>query len=92
MKPKYAEVKTLLEFLKAEKAKIETQTTPLRQKRDELLASVKPILDQVAKLEAQYREIEQPRLGELDNQISALVRILGARRMSDSTSSTSMGV
>jgi uncharacterized coiled-coil DUF342 family protein len=80
---KYPEVKALLEALKAEKNAIQEKTIGLRGKRDRLLASIQPVLDEIRELEEEYIAIERPRLGELDNQISTLTRILGGRRMSE---------
>lgn len=90
-KQKHPEVASLLEDLKAEKDALQTKTLPLRAERDRLLASIQPALDKIRELEKKYIAIERPRLAELDNQISSLSRVLGARRMSDSTT-TSTGV
>lgn len=80
---KHPEVYELLQTLKAEKSAIQEQTIEMRAERDRLLASIQPTLDKIHRLEQAYRKIEQPRLGELDNQISDLTRVMGGRRMSD---------
>lgn len=89
---KTPEIKALMDALKAEKNDIEEQTVPLRAERDRLLASIQPTMDKIRKLEDLYLSIERPRMAELENQISALVRIMGARRMSDSATVSSTGV
>lgn len=88
MNIKLPDTELLLDFLKKEKDKIQEQTCPMRAERDKLLASVQPTLDKIRELEDKYLAIERPRLAELDNQISALCRVLGARRMSDTNNQT----
>lgn len=89
---KNPEVKALLDKLLAEKDAIQTKTLPLRSERDRLLASIQPTLNKIKALEKQYLTIERPRLAELDNQIGVLVRVMGAKRMSDSPTTTATGV
>lgn len=89
---KHPEVEALLAALKAERLEIEAKTVPLRGERDRLLAKIQPVLDRIRQLEEQYLSIERPRLAEIDNQVSGLVRILGARRMSDGAATPSTGV
>lgn len=79
---KSKDLDVLLSALQAEKAELQALSNPLRAERDSLLASIQPTLNQIRELEKQHKQIEQPRLAELDNQISALVRAKGARTMS----------
>jgi uncharacterized coiled-coil DUF342 family protein len=88
---KFPEVQVLLQKLKEERQEIEAKTLPLRAERDRLLASIQPTLAKIKALEEKYISIERPRLGEIDNQISALVRVTGGRRMSDGPTTTSTG-
>lgn len=79
---KFKDLDSFLSLLQAEKSEILAKSTPLRAERDALLASIQTTLDQIRKLEKEYKAIEQPRLAELDNQISAVVRAKGAKTMS----------
>lgn len=87
----FSEIRAVLDTLKAEKNRIQDRSTPLRDERDRLLAKIQPTLEKIRALEQQYKAVEHPRLADLDNQIAALARILGAKRMSEGATS-SMGV
>lgn len=75
------DIKQLIDQLTLEKQNILEQSTPLRQQRDRLKNEIAPIEQQIKILERQYRDIEQPRLAEIDNQLSMLHKCLGARSM-----------
>ncbi len=77
---KHCEVRDLFDKLRAEKNTLQAKSTPLRDERDRLLASIQPTLDKVKALDLKIKDIERPRLAELDNQISGLARILGPNR------------
>lgn len=79
---KFPELRAALTALQAERDRLTAQTDPLRSERDKLLAGIQPTLRRIRELEQQYRVIEQPRLAEIDNQISALARATGGRAMS----------
>lgn len=81
---KFPELRRMIDDLTAQKEKIVTKTEPLHVERDAILAEVQPKLDRVRELEKSYRAVEQPRLAEIDNQISALARAMGGRSMSQS--------
>lgn len=66
------------EALQADKKEVLAKSTPLREKRDKLLAKIQPVLDEIKELEREYREIEKP-LYDIDNQIGAIARAAGAK-------------
>lgn len=82
-KVKFPQLWEAREALRVKKAAIEKRTTRLRAKRDELLASIQPTLDDIRTLEKQYRGIEQAEgLAAIDNQISALSKAMGGKALS----------
>jgi uncharacterized coiled-coil DUF342 family protein len=93
---KFPAIKATLRVLQTERNTILEQSGPLREQRDRLLAKLQPELDKIKELEKQYRAIEGTKLADIDNQIGALQRILGAKTFSggDQTdnSSTAMGM
>lgn len=77
------DVRDLLAKLQAERGTLTAVSEPLREKRDAIIQKMRPLEKQVRDLDAQIRAVEQPRLADLDNQISGLAKILGGKRMSD---------
>jgi septal ring factor EnvC (AmiA/AmiB activator) len=79
---KFPQLREAMAGLQAEREKVTASLAPLRDKRDKLR-------DKIAGLEADLRAInkellgspENQRLFELDNQIGALARGMGARSM-----------
>jgi capsule polysaccharide export protein KpsE/RkpR len=80
---KHPEIRALIANLQAEKAAIQAQTAPLHARYDELAAQIAPLEAEQRTVAEQFIAIERPRLGEIDNQISALSRAIGGRFMSD---------
>jgi uncharacterized coiled-coil DUF342 family protein len=75
------DIQKLFTELKGKRDALAKKSAPLRAKRDKILEEIQPKLDEIRKLEAKYREIEQPELAGLDNQIGALARALGAKTL-----------
>jgi uncharacterized coiled-coil DUF342 family protein len=69
--------------LKAEIDKIEGQTGPLRAKRDEIVARMQPLENEARELAQQIKTIESQKLAELKNELSAIAKAMGGKRMSD---------
>lgn len=76
-----SETKVLFDKLKAERDAIEAKVAPLRAKRDALVGKMQPLEDEARALQAQIKEVQGERTFELDMQISALARALGARTL-----------
>lgn len=79
---KFPELRLMFDALRAQKEKLLVETAPIREKRELLLASIQPVEDEIRALGNELKTYN-PRLAELDNQISALARAMGGRRMSD---------
>jgi uncharacterized coiled-coil DUF342 family protein len=75
---KYPELSDQFDFLREEKTKLEAVVNPLRERRDELQAKMQPLVEEDRDLIAQIKE-HMPRMAEIDNQIGALARAMGAR-------------
>jgi chromosome segregation ATPase len=80
---KFPEICAVLKTLTDEKAALASQSAPLREQREAIRDQIRPLDAQERELNAQIKAIELPRMAELDNQISALHRGMGARKMSD---------
>lgn len=82
--PKHPEIAALITALQTERAEILAKSQPHRDRYNELAAEIAP-LEAAQRVEAEaFFAIERPRLGEIDNQLSALNRISGGRVMSES--------
>lgn len=84
---KYPELRAMFDKLRAERDGITVVLDPLRAKRDALVAAIAPQEEEIRQVGARIKEIQSGRLYELDNQIAALARAMGARgvRASDDT-------
>lgn len=80
---KYPETQQLFEHLRQEKAALEAVVNPLRDRIDELQQQIHPVIEEQRALAEQIQE-HTPRLVELDNQIGALARAMGARTLGGS--------
>lgn len=79
----YPDLHQAFDRLQEEKALVQARAAPFRTERDALLNEIQPKLDRIRQLEGKYREIEQPRLAQLDGQISAIARATGGRVLSE---------
>lgn len=61
-----------LDNFKKELASLEAKSEPLRKQRDKLADSIRPTEDKIRELNLQIKEIEQPKMGELEKLIKAL--------------------
>ena len=76
---KYPELTAVLNALAAERKAILDRTASLRAEHDKILTDIAPLLARARELEKAFRAVEMPRLGEIDNQVAALAKVLGAR-------------
>jgi uncharacterized coiled-coil DUF342 family protein len=84
---KFPQLRKAMDELRAEKEKILGKSGPLREQRDKLIAKIQPLDAEMRALSQQIEELEGNRPYELDNQIAALARTMGARSMSQPTES-----
>lgn len=80
---KYPDLWSKFQELQEEKAAILAKSGPLREERDALRAQMAPLEAQLRALDAEIKRVEQPRLFQVDNQIAALAKGMGGKRMSD---------
>jgi hypothetical protein len=78
-KEKYPDLWAQSERLKSEKAAIQERSAGLRSEREALRQKVAPLEAEMRDLDKQIKAIEGPRLFDIDNQIAALARAMGAR-------------
>lgn len=75
---KFPDLKIQFDHLCEQKAELEKITDPLRERIDELEQKMHPYVVEQRQLADQLKE-HLPRMAELDNQIGALARGMGAR-------------
>jgi hypothetical protein len=78
-KEKFPDLWAQSEKLKSEKAAIQERSAGLREQREVLRRKIAPLEAQTRELDKQIKAIELPRLFEIDNQIAALARAMGAK-------------
>lgn len=78
---KHPELRKLFNALMAEKVQIMTKVDPLAAEREKLLASIAPVLAKIKVIETEKKKFN-PRLAELDNQLSVIAGAMGGRKMS----------
>lgn len=77
-KSKFPETQELFDSLREQKAELEAIVGPLRERYDELQQKMHPYVVEQRAIGLQIRA-HMPRMMELDNQIGALARAMGAR-------------
>ena len=75
-------VDELLREKQDERAALLAKSAPLRAKRDKLRAKIQPLEDEMRLLNLQIKETHGEKLFELENEIGALQRALGAKQFS----------
>jgi hypothetical protein len=83
MDTKHPEVAALIASLQSERSAILAKSQPHRDLYNALAAQIAPIEAEQRNASEQFFAIERPRLGEIDNQLSALNRAIGGRFVSD---------
>ncbi len=73
------DLKQLMQALKDEKAEILNTSQPLRLERLALLERLQPLEAELKEIDKEIQAIERPRLGDIDNQLGALAKMLGGR-------------
>lgn len=75
---KFPELNAQLLKLEKERDQIRAKVAPKRARRDALVAKIHPLEKQLRAIDEDIKALERPRLAELDNQIAALLRAMGA--------------
>lgn len=81
---KHADLRRLKDELEHEKALISARSHSIRAKREAIREKMREMELQDRAMTQEIKAIEEPRLFDLDMQISALARGMGARTMSRS--------
>jgi peptidoglycan hydrolase CwlO-like protein len=82
---KFPQLRKAMADLQAEREKILAKSAPIREKRDKLRDKMAPMEAELRAHNQQIKELEQNRVFEIDNQIAALARGMGARSLSEAT-------
>lgn len=69
--------------IQKEKEALQAKSQPFRDERDKLANEIRPVEDRIRQLNAQIKEIEHPKMAELDTELSAIAKATGGRSMSD---------
>lgn len=80
---KYPDLWKKKEAFEAEKAAVLEKSAPLRAEREALQAEIAPAEARIREITKEIREVENNRVFELDNQISALARGMGGKSTRD---------
>lgn len=78
------ELRAIFDKVRAEKAELDKVVNALREKRDAVLAKCVPFEQEAKELALEIRK-HIPAMTALDEQISALARLFGGKRMSEGT-------
>jgi len=84
MLEEFPELKAVFDKLMEEKEAIEFYSKPLRDRYNELQALIDPYQVEMKDLATKIKAMEHPRLGEISNRLSVIVRSLGGRSISQS--------
>lgn len=76
-----SELRALQDKLQKERAELVAAAAPHRARYEELRAQIEPLEKEMREVAAKFREIEQPRLAEIDNQLGPLAVALGGRKL-----------
>jgi chromosome segregation ATPase len=75
---KHPQLQDLFDALREQKADLERIVNPLRERHDELQRQMHPLIEEQRVLAEEIKR-HMPQMVELDNQIGALARAMGAR-------------
>lgn len=85
---KYPQFAKMRDELEAEKVELLKKSEPLRKQRDDLLAKVQPLEEQLREVNNKIKEVERPRLAEIDSQLGKLAVAMGGRAMNADAGNT----
>jgi len=77
----FPEMKELFEKLMAEKQELVAKAKPFRDEYNALHAQAEPLEVKMREAAKQFRAIEQPRMAEIDQQLSAIARSTGGKSL-----------
>jgi len=77
----FPEMKELFDKLMAEKVALVAKAKPFRDKYKELHDKIAPLEAEQREVIKGFRAIEQPRMAEIDQQLSAIAKATGGRVM-----------
>lgn len=77
----YPEMKELFDKLMAEKVALVAKAKPFRDRYDELRKQMEPIEKEMREQIKGFRAIEQPRMAEIDQQLSAIAKATGGKSL-----------
>jgi uncharacterized coiled-coil DUF342 family protein len=69
------------EELTKARASLTAKSDPLRKQREDVRAKLAPLEAQLRDISAKINAVERPALGEIDNELAAIARALGARSL-----------
>jgi chromosome segregation ATPase len=81
---KFPTLVPLVKKLEQERNEIQKKSDPLRKQREELIKEIQPLEAKLRKLDEKIKDIERPRLPQINNEIAALAKAMGGRAMSQS--------
>jgi uncharacterized coiled-coil DUF342 family protein len=80
---KYPQFEKMRGELEKERAELLTKSEPLRKQREALLTKLQPLENELRGIDAKIKEIERPRLAELDSQLGKLAVAMGGRSLNE---------
>lgn len=77
-----AEIQKLFDDLMEEKERITKEASVLRAEYESLYETIHPLEKKAQEISRKIKLIEQPRMGEINTQLSGLAKALGGQRLS----------
>lgn len=84
---KYPEFAKMRSDLEVERTSLLHQSAPHRKHREDLLAKIQPLEAQLREVDGRIKEIERPRLAEIDGQLGKLAVAMGGKAMNNAAPS-----
>lgn len=78
---KFPTLAPLVGELEKERDALLKKSEPWRQKREELLKQIQPLENRLREVDDKIKEIERPRLPQIQNELGALAKAMGGRSM-----------
>lgn len=86
---KYPTLTPIVKKLEQERDAIQKKAEPYRNQREELLRQIQPLEVKLRKVDEKIKEIERPRLPEINNELGALAKAMGGRSMNENNENAS---
>lgn len=77
------QIRAIYDGLQEEKEALTAKSAPLRAAYEDLYQKIHPMEAAAQELARQIKAIEQPRMGQINEELSGLTRVLGGKRLSD---------